>query len=130
MDRRSFLTIILVVIESASIGAQIDRFHSFIALDNNGIPMPAARLCSFEAGTTVMKSTYRTSDLKVHNPNPVLMDYHGTATIYLGQGRYRFALLRPRSTANCTDLGQHFFHADLLWLKANVAWEVDQVAAR
>lgn len=130
MDRRHFLALLVWLIATPTY-AQIDRFHSFAALDNNGRPMPFARLCSFKAGTTVMMPVYRTIDTTSRDAwahaNPVIMNERGTATIYLGRGEYRFVLLQPKAPADCTDLGWHLYRGNLVWLKDNVVWDLDKV---
>lgn len=61
-------------------------------LDNDGEPLAAGKIYTYEAGTTTPKTTYTDSTGAVANANPVVLDSAGRAQIWLGDGGYKFVL--------------------------------------
>src|SRR3990167_215795 len=64
----------------------------FVGLDDNGDPVAAGLLYTYEAGTSTNKATYQDSAGAVANANPVVLDAAGRAVVYLGSGGYKFVL--------------------------------------
>lgn len=54
----------------------------FKAFDDNGNPLNAGKLYTYEVGTTTAKTTYSDYDLSTPNANPVILNSRGEATIY------------------------------------------------
>lgn len=69
--------------------------------DTNGDPLSGGKLYSYIAGTTTPLVTYSDADGATPNTNPVILDSAGFATIYLGNGTYKFKL------ANSADVDQY-----------------------
>lgn len=61
-------------------------------LDNNGNPLSGGKIYTYEAGTTTPKATYTDSTGNTANANPVILDSAGRASIWLGDGGYKFVL--------------------------------------
>lgn len=59
---------------------------------------PFGLLYSFEAGSSIPKSTFTDKDNIVPNTNPVLLDATGSAIVRLGEGSYKFVLLDQSNT--------------------------------
>lgn len=66
-----------------------EHFAQFF--DDNGDPLSGGKLYAYSAGTTTPKATYTTAAATVENPNPIILDSAGRATIFI-QGSYRFDL--------------------------------------
>jgi len=60
--------------------------------DNNGNPLAGGKVYTYEAGTSTPKATYTDSSEAVANANPVILDSAGRASIWLGDGGYKFIL--------------------------------------
>lgn len=60
--------------------------------DANGDPLAGGKLYSYEAGTTTPAATYIDETEDTPNPNPVILDADGYATIWIGGGTYKFVL--------------------------------------
>ena len=80
----------------------------FTGIDANGNPISGGKLYAYAAGTTTPQDTYTSSALTSANPNPVVLDSAGRATIFLSSDSYKFILKTS---------------ADVL------VWEVDNVQA-
>jgi len=63
-------------------------------LDDNGAPLPGAKIYFFENGTTTPKETYADVDLTIPNPHPVECDGAGrlTPNVFLQNSSYRVEL--------------------------------------
>lgn len=61
-------------------------------LDNNGNPLAGGKIYTYEAGTTTPKATYTDSTGNTTNANPVVLNSAGRASIWLGDGGYKFVL--------------------------------------
>lgn len=62
-------------------------------LDGSGSPCAGCSLYSYAAGTTTAQATYTTAGETTPNPNPVVLDAAGGATIWLGSSPYKFVLI-------------------------------------
>jgi hypothetical protein len=97
--------IILCLLYAVSVFAQqtagIVVNPRFQALDTNGAPLPLSKLCSYAAGTLTPQALYADAGGVTPLPNPVIMNGAGQATIY-GEGNYKFILLQPGTTSDCT----------------------------
>lgn len=60
--------------------------------DNNGDPLAGGKVYTYEAGTSTPKSTYTDSTGSSLNSNPVILDSAGRASIWLGDGGYKFII--------------------------------------
>lgn len=87
----------------------------FTAMDSNGDPISAGKLCTYLAGTTTPASTYTSSALSTPNTNPVIMDSAGRAVVYLTPGvSYKFLLLTAGTDTTCAT-------GATVWTQDNVA---------
>lgn len=66
---------------------------SFQCLRLDGKPLAGGKVWTYEAGTTIPKTTYTIMQGNVPNSNPVILDQNGKAKIYLGDGSYRLRIL-------------------------------------
>jgi hypothetical protein len=57
--------------------------------DQNGIPLAGGFIYTYAAGTTTPLATYTDSTGSVENPNPVVLDAGGFASIWLGPSAYK-----------------------------------------
>lgn len=64
----------------------------FQMITSAGAPLSGGKLYTYESGTATNKATYSDRALTTPNANPVVLDTRGEATIYLGQGAYKFIL--------------------------------------
>jgi hypothetical protein len=62
----------------------------FFAAD--GAPLAGGKLYTYVAGTTTPLATYTDQSGGATNPNPVILDSRGEASVWLGTGTYKFAL--------------------------------------
>ena len=62
----------------------------------NGVmsPIVGGKVYTYEAGTLTPKDTYTTAAGTVANPNPVILDARGEASVWLGSGAYDIVLKR------------------------------------
>lgn len=95
---------------SAQNTANIMVNPEFIALDNNGVPVASAKLCTYAAGTTSPMATYTDSGGGTPASNPLIMDSAGRALIY-GSGNYKFVLQQP-GDGSCPGTGAVIWTAD------------------
>lgn len=66
---------------------------AWVGLDNDGNPISGALLYTYLAGTSTPATTYTDVGLTTANPNPVVLDSAGRATIILSPGAsYKFIL--------------------------------------
>lgn len=61
-------------------------------LDLSGQPLVGGKLYSYQAGTTTPLATYTDSSATVSNPNPIILDARGEASVWLGATLYKFRL--------------------------------------
>lgn len=61
----------------------------FREFTNSGAPLSGGLLYTYEAGTTTPLATYTTRAGNVANPNPVVLDSAGRASVWLGPRSYR-----------------------------------------
>lgn len=87
--------------------------------DNNGAPAAGFSLCTFAAGTTTPQATYADNAGTV-NPNPVVLDSAGRATVYLGAFSYKFILYAANGTG-CPN------SASLIWSQDNI-YNLEQIS--
>ncbi len=60
--------------------------------DINGEPLVGGKVYTYEAGTTTGLATYADSNGTSVNPNPVILNARGEASIWLGASAYKFRL--------------------------------------
>lgn len=60
--------------------------------DINGDPLVGGKVYTYEAGTTTPLATYTDNTGAFTNPNPVILNARGEASIWLGAGIYKFRL--------------------------------------
>lgn len=60
--------------------------------DNNGNPLVAGKLYTYEAGTTTPLATYTDASATTPNTNPVILDSRGEANVWLTASSYKFVL--------------------------------------
>jgi hypothetical protein len=60
--------------------------------DINGDPLVGGKVYTYEAGTTTPLTTYTDNTGNSVNPNPVILNARGEASIWLGAGIYKFRL--------------------------------------
>jgi hypothetical protein len=95
--------------------------HFIQFFDNNGDPLSNGKLFAYFAGTTTPKATFTTEDGDIQNPNPVVLDSSGRATVFI-EGAYRFDLFdandvlikstdNVRSFSSLNEAGNAFFQS-------------------
>lgn len=57
-----------------------------------GVPLSGGKVYTYAAGTTTPQATYTDSTGATPNPNPVILDSRGEASIWLGSATYKFKL--------------------------------------
>jgi hypothetical protein len=67
---------------------------------NDGSPLVGGKLYTYAAGTTTPLATYTTYTGATANTNPIILNSRGEASVWLGQGRYKFVL----KTANDVEI--------------------------
>lgn len=60
--------------------------------DANGNPLAGGKLYSYAAGTTTPQPTYTSAAGTTPNPNPVILDSRGEASVWVGTAVYKFKL--------------------------------------
>lgn len=70
-------------------------YPKFQAFNDDGTPLSGGLLYTYEAGTSTLKSTYADQAEEVLNTNPVELNSNGEATLFLGNGSYKFILNEP-----------------------------------
>lgn len=83
----------------------------FTAFDNAGLVVAGGKLCSFASGTTTPAPTYTDSSLSTPNPNPVIMDSAGRASVFLPAAAFKF-VLRTAGTDSTCNTGTVLWTAD------------------
>ena len=73
--------------------ASLFTFPRFQAFNTAGSPLAGGQLYSYAAGTLTPQATYTDSSLTIPNPNPVILDAFGTASVWLGNNAYKINLL-------------------------------------
>ena len=58
----------------------------------NGQPLIGGRLYTYAAGTTTPLATYADAAATTTNPNPIILDARGEASVWLGANTYKFKL--------------------------------------
>ncbi len=116
MKRITGILIALLCVVILSAQGTLAPVAKFTAFDNNGVIVPAGKLCTYAAGTTTQQATYNDADLAVghQNTNPVIMDSAGRATVYLSATSYKFTLLTAGTDQTCNTGSQ-------LWSQDNIA---------
>lgn len=69
----------------------IQAWPLFTAFDTDGFPLIGGKLYTYEANTSIPKATYGDAFLIATNTNPVVLNDHGQALIYL-DGFYKLVL--------------------------------------
>lgn len=73
-------------------------------LDASGNPISGAKICVFQAGTTVFETTYTDVALTVPNTNPIIADSAGRFTAFLAHGHsYKFVYQSAAGSAGFCD---------------------------
>jgi hypothetical protein len=57
-----------------------------------GVPLDSGKIYTYAAGTTTPLATFADSTAAVNNPNPIILDSRGEASIWLGTQSYKFKL--------------------------------------
>lgn len=86
------VTALLCALAPAQTAQPILQPHQYF-LDGSGNPCAGCSLFSYQAGTTTPQATYTTASEAVQNPNPVVLDAAGGASIWLGSSPYKFVLV-------------------------------------
>ena len=60
-----------------------------------GVPLAGGKIYTYDAGTTTPLATFADSAGITNNPNPVILDSRGEASIWLGTQSYKFKLTTP-----------------------------------
>ena len=58
----------------------------------NGTPLVGGKLYSYAAGTTTPLATYTDESGGTANPNPVILDSRGEASVWFGSAAYKLRL--------------------------------------
>jgi hypothetical protein len=74
---------LLPVVSPAQTGAALLPTPRFQALDANGYPLAGGFVYTYAAGTSTPLASYTSSSGTVANPNPVVLDSSGSASIWL-----------------------------------------------
>jgi hypothetical protein len=61
----------------------------FYETDTNNNPLAGGQVYTYQAGTLIPLATYTDATLTVPNPNPVILDTYGKASIWLGASIYK-----------------------------------------
>ncbi len=105
---------------SHSVNAQINGdpmpFVKPQFFDNGGKPAAGYKLCTYATGTNNPTRTYTTSALSVPNPNPLILDSAGRASIFWPNVALKVLLLTDKSTTT-----------DCLTGSQVTVWSVDNV---
>ncbi len=73
--------------------AQLFHLSGQTLVDGNGAPYAAAKMYTYETGTTTPKATYSNAGLTSANANPVVADANGRfPDVYLTAGRFKILL--------------------------------------
>ena len=72
--------------------ASYPKFH---ASGDNGTPLSGGLLYTYDTGTSTLKTTYQDKEESIPHENPIVLDGNGEATIFLGDGGYKFVLNEP-----------------------------------
>lgn len=67
-------------------------FPRFRAFDQAGAPLVGGKVYAYVATTATPQDTYTDSSLATPNANPVILDANGEASIWVGDGLYKFIL--------------------------------------
>ena len=68
----------------------LPELNGFVS--STGVPLAGAYLCSFAAGTTTPQATWSDATGLYANPNPVVLDVNGRASVWVKQLGYQFVL--------------------------------------
>lgn len=74
----------------------IQPYQHFV--DGSGNPCAGCKLYSYAAGTNTPQATYTSSSESSLNPNPIVLDAAGGASIWIGSSAYKFELLNTYGT--------------------------------
>lgn len=67
--------------------------------DNNGKPAVGYKLFTYSAGTSTKLATYTDSTGNTSNPNPIVLDYRGEASVWVPPNvSYKYVLAAPNDT--------------------------------
>lgn len=67
--------------------------------DNNGKPAVGYKLFTYSAGTSTKLATYTDSTGNTSNPNPIVLDYRGEASVWVPPNvPYKYVLAAPNDT--------------------------------
>lgn len=67
-------------------------------VDKSGNPCAGCSLYSYAAGTTTPLATYVDASGAIPNPNPIILDASGAASIWMGKSPYKFTLVDAYGT--------------------------------
>lgn len=109
------LVAILLVVRARAAGVTVVPFGgvgNVQFFDNNGSPLTAGVLYSYQAGTTTQQATYTDSTGTAQNTDPLAMTSGGRASIWLISGdSYKFVLCVQNDGASCAP-GDVLFSVD------------------
>lgn len=71
----------------------------------DGSPLANGKLYTYQAGTTTLKETYTNSTGLAANTNPIILDVSGSASVWLGYGKYDYALYDEDDVLQYTQSG-------------------------
>lgn len=71
--------------------------------DDDGAPLAAGKLYTYEAGTSTNKATYSDATGSSANANPIVLDSAGRCSMYLASGSYKFYLTDSEDAAVWTE---------------------------
>lgn len=114
MKRIGILTLLIFAGLSAAAQNPVVPFRTPRATFTNSTGQPLSGGCIFTylGGTTTPQATYTDFNGGTSNPNPVVLDSTGSATMWLGASSYKFVAYSPGGT-NCAS--------------GSLQWTVDQV---
>ncbi len=97
------LGILALCVASRLIFGQASPFRTPRATftDPNGVPLAGGCIFTYQGGTTTPLATYTDSTGGTANPNPVVLDSTGSATMWLGANTYKFVAYSAGGT-NCS----------------------------
>lgn len=82
-------------------------------LDQNGVPLSGAYLCTYAAGTSTPQATYTDNTAGTPNTNPIVLDTAGRASVWVGPLLYKF-VLRTGGTGNSCSTGSVVWTQDMV----------------
>ncbi|WP_224368911.1 hypothetical protein [Hyalangium versicolor] len=102
--------------------ATLTPFPKFRALDADGNPLAGGKLYTYAAGTNTLKPTYTDSTESTANANPVVLDAHGEAHVWMS-GAYKLVLKSAADVTQWTvdNIESYARTSEVIGLAASVA---------